>query len=114
MDVVDYGTLQGKEFVGVARNILDLQICMLMYDCFKTSEYQSFESWAKNFRYYLGEGKISPIRGKNLNFMMDELSILFGLSIYESLYYIIQMLKNETWTKYAELVKTYNNLFTNN
>jgi|TARA_R110000824_G_scaffold169590_1_gene346716 hypothetical protein len=111
MEVISYERLQGKEFKGRVRNYLDFEICLLMFDCFKDSEYHSFEGWVQNFNLYLNKENISKKWTDALDYIMEDLGVVFGFSVYESLFYIIQFLKKESWSKYIEIVKEHNRLF---
>lgn len=111
MEVISYENLRGKEFKGRVRNYLDFEICLLMFDCFKDSKYNSFEGWVQNFYLYLNKENISKHWGEALDYIMEDLEIVFGFSVYEALFYTIQFLKNKTWAKYIEIVKEHNRLF---
>jgi hypothetical protein len=111
MEVISYERLHGKEFKGLVRNYLDYEICLLMFDCFKDSSYHSFEGWVLNFKLYLNKSNISKKWSEALDYIMEDLGIVFGFSVYEALFYTIQFLKNETWTKYIEIVREHNRLF---
>lgn len=94
-----------KEIKGVARNLLDYDICLYTAVFMQENTYyRDLHLWTAAINRHLNDVHVNSIIKKCVAYILDKLDTIYGMDADEGFYYFTQYLEKNIVEKYWDLV----------